>query len=135
MNAECGGCVKTGGRPFGGECLVAECCKAKGGCIDCADCGLKARLIDEFNALKIPGMPKATELYSLRGAFINLEYTLPGGQKAKFRDDDKIYLGTQLCAGDKCYGLTADENYLLVCAYGEGGSNPEIILYGKRNKL
>ena len=79
-------------------------------------------------------MEDVTELYALRGSFVNLEYDLHGTQKIKFWDDDSIYLGNQLCkkGSDRCYGLTADENYLLVCEYGENGSDPEIIVYKKR---
>lgn len=35
----------------------------------------------------------------------------------------------------RCYGLTADENYLLVCEYGEGGCDPEIVVYRKRKGM
>ena len=46
-------------------------------------------------------------------------------------------MGNQLCKKDgsgRCYGLTADENYLLVCEYGENGSDPEIVVYRRRRK-
>ena len=58
---------------------------------------------------------------------------MPGGQAAKMLEDGKVYLGNQLEAGgDRCYGLAADQDILLVCTYGEGGSDPELILYKKR---
>ena len=44
-------------------------------------------------------------------------------------------LGNQLeslSGSSRCFGLAADEAYLLVCAYGQGGSDPEIIAYQKR---
>ncbi|MEA4824738.1 MAG: DUF3795 domain-containing protein [Clostridiaceae bacterium] len=134
----CGGCVKTNGRPFGGECVIAVCCHNKGQehCGKCSDspCLLKKQLITEFNALGIENMAEVTDLNALKGLFINLEYTLPSGQAIKFWDDDRIYLGNQIrkkgC--DRYYGLTADENYLLVCEYGAGGSDAEIIIYKKR---
>lgn len=138
MKDVCGGCAETSGRPFGGECVVAECCKGKGSarCEGCGDsvCELKNKLISEFNALGVEGMPQLTELVSLQGAFINLEYTLPSGQTAKLLDDNKIYLGYQLQKENsaRCYGVTADESRLLVCEYGEGGSDPEIVIYKKR---
>lgn len=130
---ECGGCTETGGRPFGGSCMIAECCKAKG-CASDAQCALKKRLIGEFNALGIRDMGEVTDLNALRGAYVNLQYTLPGGQKIKFWDDDRIYLGNQICKknSDRRYGLTADENYLLVCEYGQNGADAEIIVYKKR---
>ena len=95
---------------------------------------LKKQLIEEFNSLNIPDMKKVTDLYTLKGSFINLEYTLPNGQKVKLWDDKKIYLGAELCKeeGNRCYGLVADENYLLVCEYGDNGSDPEIILFKRR---
>lgn len=134
----CGGCKATNGHPFGGSCIVAECCNSSE-CVNCgrafeAPCKLKEQLITEFNALGIDDMDEVTELYALKGSFVNLEYTLPGGQTIRFWDDDRIYLGNQLHKknSDRCYGLTADENYLLVCEYRENGSDPEIVVYKKR---
>ena len=93
----------------------------------------KDALIKLFNGLEIAGMAEVTELHELRGDFINLEYTLPGGQAARLWDDNKTYLGAEMCKhnSDRCYGLTADENYLLVCEYGENGTNAEIIIFKK----
>ena len=82
-------------------------------------------------------MEEVRDLNALAGSYINLEYTLPGGQKAKLWDDSRVYLGNQLCkkdGGGRCYGLTADENYLLVCEYGNAGSDPEIVVYRRRRK-
>lgn len=129
LKTTCNGCAETEGKPFGGSCMLAECIKCGNNI-----CDMKAKIIAEFNALYIEDMEEVTDLYALKGGFVNLEYTLPGGQTIKFWDDDRIYLGNQLCKkdSDRCYGLTADENYLLVCEYGENGSNPEIIVYKKR---
>lgn len=57
-------------------------------------------------------------------------------QAAKLLDDEKIYLGNQICKqdSDRCYGLAADEDHLLVCEYGDGGADAEIILFQKRRK-
>lgn len=137
----CGGCTETGGKPFGGACMVAECClgKGKNRCGESCGgvCGLKGRLIAEFNALGIADMPEITELCALRGSYINLSYTLPGGRSIKFWDDDRIYLGYQVekKGSDRCYGLTADEQYLLVCEYGENGTDAEIVLFRKRQGI
>ncbi len=80
-------------------------------------------------------MEEVVGLNTLPGSYINLEYRLSPGQTAKLLDDSQVYLGNQLCkkGSDRCYGLAADENYLLVCEYGEGGSDPEIIVYKKRS--
>lgn len=134
----CNGCTETNGKPFGGECIIAECCK-KRGCSNCgksfeAPCRLKDELIREYNALGIEDMEEVSDLFALKGSFVNLEYMLPSGQLIKFWGSDKLYLGNQICKknSDRYYGLTADENYLLVCEYGENGSDPKIIVYKKR---
>ena len=95
----------------------------------------KAQLIDEINALGIEGMPKVESLNALVGAFVNLEYPLPGGAKAKFLDDGTTYLGTQLeCefGGDRCFGVLANMDFILICTYEAQGENPELLLFKKR---
>lgn len=137
MKYDCGGCIATQGRPFGGSCVLALCCE-NNGCEHCGEafekaCKLKAELVAAINALGIEDMAEVTDLNALRGAFVNLEYKLPGGQSIKFWDDNRIYLGNQVCkmGSDRCYGMTADEHYLLVCEYGENGADPEVIVYKK----
>ncbi len=96
---------------------------------------LKKQLIDEFNALHIEGMPKVEKLNALVGSYVNLEYRLPNGRMVKFLDDNATYLGNQLeCefGGDRCFGILANMDFLLVCTYGCGGSDPELVLYKKR---
>ena len=101
----------------------------------------KKELINEFNSLNIDGMPKINELYPLRGCFVNLEYSLPNNKKVKLLNDNESYLGTQVeCEfndkeNKKCFGLLANMNFLLVCEYGEGGSDPEIIIYKRRQLI
>ena len=95
----------------------------------------KNKLISEFNELHIEGMPKVEKLNALVGAYINLEYRLPGGQAVKFLDDGATYLGNQLeCefGGERCFGIAANMDFLLVCTYDEGGENPELVVYKKR---
>lgn len=84
-----------------------------------------------FNDLQIPEMEQVTELYELKGDFINLTYTLPSGQKVQLWDNDKIYYGAELHkdGSGRCYGLTADEHHLLVCEYGVEGCDAEIVIY------
>lgn len=102
---ECGGCQKVDGHPFGGTCIAAECIK-RGGQEEFLK--LKDTLISEFHALGIEGL-----------------------------EDKKIYLGNQIerPGSDRCYGIVADESYLLVCEYGCNGTDPEIIIYKKRNTV
>ena len=95
----------------------------------------KQQLIDEFNALHIEGLPRVESLNVLSGSFINLEYTLPGGAKIKFLDDNAAYLGNQLpClfGGSRCFGIAAGMDFLLVCTYEANGENPELVIYKKR---
>ncbi len=136
----CGGCMETKGHPFGGACVKAMCCQNKGltHCEKCLDtsCELEEQLLAEFNALGIQDMAEVTSLNALKGSFINLAYTLQSGQTVQLLEDEKIYLGNQVCkkGSGRCYGLAADESHLLVCEYGEGGADAEIILYKKRDK-
>ena len=135
---QCGGeCAETNGHPYGDTCMTALCCEKKS-CENCgkafeAPCQLKERLIAEFNALNIEDMAEVTGLEALLGSYVNLQYTLPGGQRIRFWDDNRIYLGSQLHKenSERCYGLTADEHYLLVCEYGDQGCDAEIIVYKK----
>ena len=95
----------------------------------------KKKLIDEINALHIEGMPELKTLNALVGGYVNLEYTLPSGQKVKFLDDGTTYLGNQLepeYGGDRCFGVLANMEFILVCTYEAEGANPELILYKKR---
>lgn len=126
----CGGCVQTGGHPLGGSCIAAECVE-KGGRE--ALLRFKSALIEEINALDIPGLA-VSDMNLLIGAYVNLEYTLPSGARVKLLRDDRVYWGNQveIPGNPRCYGLVADEDILLVCTYGCGGSDPEIVLYKKR---
>lgn len=95
----------------------------------------KQTLIDEFNALGIPGMPKITELYALVGKYVNIEYPLPSGKTVKFLNDNSMYLGNQVeceLRERRCYGMVACIDFLLVCEYGKNGADPEIVVYKRR---
>ncbi len=159
MNRVCEGCAETGERPFLGTCGMAQPDRQgqttpggrrKGvraffnalGISDinvmmklCEPDGYRERLMAAFNALGIPDMDEVTELHALRGAFVNLPLTLPGGAVVKFWDDDRILLGNQLekKGTDRCYGLAADERYLMVCEYGEGGSDAQLVVFRRWN--
>ncbi len=126
---ECNGCKE--GRPFGEECIVASCCqKGQNGLSE-----FKKKLITAFNELGIQDMEKVTDLNALKGSFINLEYTMPNGQVIKFWNDNKIYLGNQIHKKDsnRCYGIAADEKYLMVSEYGEYGADAEIVVFKRWN--
>ena len=95
----------------------------------------KQQLIKEINDLKIEGMPRLDRLNALVGKYVNLEYRLPGGASVKFLDDGTTYLGNQLepeLGGDRCFGVLANMDFILICTYAEGGADPELVLYKKR---
>lgn len=95
----------------------------------------KKQLIEEINELHIEGMPKVDKLNALVGAYVNLEYPLPNGLKVKFLDDQRTYLGNQLeseFGGDRCFGILADMDFIMIATYEAEGANPELVLYKKR---
>lgn len=95
----------------------------------------KQKLIGEINALNIEGMAKVEKLNALVGSYVNLPYRLPNGTTVKFLDDNTTYLGTQLeCefGGDRCFGVLANMDFLLVATYEKDGANPELVIYKKR---
>ncbi len=95
----------------------------------------KQTLIGEINALNIEGMPKVEKLNALVGSYVNLPYRLPNGNTVKFLDDNTTYLGNQLeCefGGDRCFGVLANMEFILICTYEKDGENPELIIYKKR---
>jgi len=50
-------------------------------------------------------------------------------------EDDNIYLGNQLeCefGEGRCFGIVTGPEFLLVCTYGENGTDPELVIYKKR---
>ena len=93
----------------------------------------KRAAIAELNALGIPDL-KVESLTPLNGFYVNLEYWLPNGQAVKLLEDSKIYMGSQIerPGQERCYGVVADEKYLLVCEYGCNGADPKIVCYKRR---
>ena len=134
-NRGCAGCAKSKGCPFGKQCFIAKYIDMGG---EESFKLFKDKLIEEFNELDIPGMPKINDLFPLNGAFVNLAYPMPNGKSEKFLDDNEIYLANQVeCEFNdgeiiKCYGLVAGMGFLLVCEYGENCTDPEILIYKKR---
>ncbi len=95
----------------------------------------KKQLIDEINALHIDGMPKVEKLNALVGQYVNLLYRLPNGAEVKFLNDKTTYLGNQLeseFGGDRCFGVLANMDFIMVATYEKDGVNPELVLYKKR---
>ena len=95
----------------------------------------KKQLIEEINGLHIEGMPKVEKLNALVGQYVNLAYRLPSGANVQFLDNGTTYLGTQLepeFGGDRCFGVVANMDFILICTYEAEGANPELVLYKKR---
>ena len=95
----------------------------------------KRKLVEEINALQIEGMPKVEKLNALVGQYVNLAYPLPSGAAIRFLNDETTYLGTQLeseFGGERCFGVLANMDFILVSTYEAEGKNPELILYKKR---
>ena len=95
----------------------------------------KQQLIKEINDLHIEGLPEVKTLNALVGSYVNLAYRLPSGVNVKFLDDRTTYLGNQLestLGGDRCFGILANMDFILVCTYEAEGANPELVLYKKR---
>ena len=95
----------------------------------------KQQLIREINDLHIEGMPRVESLNALVGRFVNLAYPLPSGESVKLLNDGTTYLGTQLepaFGGERCFGVLANMDFILICTYEAEGKNPELVLYKKR---
>ena len=95
----------------------------------------KQKLIAEINDLHIEGMPKLTKLNALIGSYVNLAYPLPSGLSVKFLNDQTTYLGNQLESefdGERCFGVLANMDFILICTYAAEGADPEFVLYKKR---
>lgn len=132
FKACCAGCEKSCGKPFGKRCIAAQYVSVGG-----ADAyrAFKETLRGEINGLLNElGIPETETLYELPGRFVNLAYTLPGGQKTRFLDDDRIYLCAQfeMPGEDHCCGVCADMEMILISSYEGGGANPELLVYKKR---
>ena len=122
--SECGGCENCKGHPFGGSCIAERVKDFQ---------KLKELLISEINNLDIE-MPEINDLYLLNGSYVNLEYPLVNGTSVKFLNDNDVYLGNQIEkeASERCYGVVANEEFILVCEYGCDGDAPEIVMYKRR---
>lgn len=85
-----------------------------------------------INGLGIKGL-RVQCLNLVPASYVNLEYGLENGGKVRFLCDGEVVLGQQIERddSDRCYGVVVTLSYLLVCEYGCGGSDPEILLYRK----
>ena len=129
-NNPCEGCRETDGHPCGGSCTAAECVK-KNGFESLMD--FSQTLCAEINALGLDDL-NVSSLNLLTGSYVNLSYPLPNGKTVDFLDNSRVYFGTQIEreGSERCLGVVCDDKFILVCEYGECGSDPEILIYKKR---
>lgn len=136
FKANCKGCAAQSGASLDARCVLARCGAQKGvsGCSACdkANCTLRKALRDELNALPIDHFPNVDALYVLKGDCVNLAYPMPSGEAVKLLCDDNAYLVCQLEAGERCFGVAADEHFLAVSTYAAQGADPELVLFKKR---
>lgn len=95
----------------------------------------KKKILEEINFLEIKGLPKVDKLNALVGEYVNLEYHLPNGKIVRFLNDNATYLGNQLKSeldNNKCFGIVANMEFILICTYEANGENPELVIYKKR---
>ena len=95
----------------------------------------KKQLIEEINQLRVEGMPRLEKLNALVGKYVNLAYRLPNGESVRFLDGRTTYLGNQLepeFGGERCFGVVANMDFILISTYGKDGADPELVLYKKR---
>ena len=128
----CRGCAQTDGRPFGGDCVTAQLLCTGG---KAALAAVEAQLIAAVQALGLSDMAPLTQLHPLPGHYINLPYALPNGRTVQLLQDTRVYLGNQLhkLGSERCYGVAADEHWLLVCEYGCNGAEPALIALRRWN--
>ena len=81
----CKGCRETCGSPFGGRCVAAEYIKFGG--LEAYQ-KFKQKLLGEINALLAAQEIGAIDgFFELVGEYVNLEYTMPSGEKVKLLND------------------------------------------------
>ena len=136
--SECNGCVVSGGKPFGGECVIAECCKQNNtngecGCSFCCRCRLKRRVLDEVRNCDIEELHVFNFIYEIPGTFINVDYTFPDGEVRKPFDVTKVYIwGQYKTPGrDRTYSIIADSENIWIADHEENGSDAYIMRHWK----
>lgn len=94
---------------------------------------MQEKILAEIKKLGIKEFEQFKSLNLLDGSYLNLEIELPNGAKAKLLDDNKKYYANQIdiAGSDKCYGVAADEKFIVVYKYGCEGRDAEIIMLKK----
>ena len=134
-NQECEGCIASGGKPFGGECVIAECCKKNAGHKDCGpayvcDCYLKQLVIGVMHNCGIDDLKNYDFIFEVPGFLLNLECKYPDGSIRRPFDDKKIYISGQYrqSDSDRRYTAVADKDNFWLIEHDENGSNAVLIV-------
>lgn len=87
------------------------------------------KLLKEIKNLGIHEFESFKSLNLMEGSYLNLEVELPSGIKTKLLDDNKKYYANQIDIenSNKCYGVAADEDFIVVYKYGCNGSDAELV--------
>lgn len=131
----CRGCAQSKGKPFGKPCFIYNYIQT-GGKQEYQT--FKKQLVNELNALGIPGLPIIEELYAINGCYVNVAYPMPNGTCMKLLDDQSIYLCNQVESAFndsehiRCFGIVCGMDFLLVAEYGANCSDPQLVLWKKR---
>ena len=91
---------------------------------------MQEKILIEIGKIGIQEFEQLKSLNLLDGSYLNLEIELPNGVKAKLLDDNKKYYANQIdiAGSDKCYGVAADEKFIVVYKYGCEGKDAELIM-------
>ena len=77
-------------------------------------------------------MKKPSSVKQLRGKYTKIDIPFFGATNlfgTVYSHDKKLI---EKLNSERCYGVVANEDVVLVCEYGCNGSNPEIVLYKRR---
>ena len=92
---------------------------------------MKDTILQKIHELPIPALREITVLNELPGSYLNLECTLPNGQKARVLEDGRTYYAAQVerPGNPRCYGVAADETQIAVFEYGCNGADAQLVLW------
>lgn len=101
--------------------------------IKTGESSMQEKILIEIKKLGIQEFEQLNSLNLLDGSYLNLEIELPNGMKARLLDNNKKYYANQIdiADSDKCYGVAADENFIIVYKYGCEGKDAELIMVKK----
>ena len=76
-------------------------------------------LLEKIKKLGIKEFENFNSLNLMDGNYLNIECTLPNGDKTKILDNNTQYYAKQIDieGSDKCYGVAANEKFIAVYKY------------------